>query len=283
MQQLLHVEASNKSLPGAFWQDYADCASATNMPVHAIRAYDNARKTPDGLPANEQNIQLEKIARERIKPVSGTAPYSAKEAWHQEKIAGGIRFTGTVCGESFLNRATSSVKLADIANGMCLVTINSDQYPSRYGPSSASILLLTQIARQGESLEAFAQRVLVAQQLLKDPLHPEKASVTGVPCPVANCLSFDIVTNKLYKAEGGAHLLAVFFQSDQPDFPGLRLETPQPKAANPLGQPLAPEPTLQRYNGTLYTFVSLDANHDIYLRSRADLDQLLKSLIVDSK
>lgn len=284
MQQLLHVEASNKSLPGAFWQDYATCASATNMPVHAIRAYDNARKSPDGLPANEQNGgQLEQIARERIKPSSDTAPYPAKEAWHQEKIVGGVRFTSSVCGESFLTRGTSIVKLGDTVNGMCLVTINSEQYPSRYGPSSASILLLTQIARPGESLEAFSKRVLEAQQLLKDPQHPEKASATGVPCPVANCLSFDIVTDKLYKAEGGAHLLAVFFQSDQPAYPGLRLETPQPKAANTTGQPVTPEPTLQRFNGTLYTFVSLDANHDIFPRSRADLDELLKSLIVDSK
>ena len=285
MQQLLHVEASTKSLPGSFWQDYANCANTTNMPVHAIRAYDNARKTPDGLPANEQNSQFEQIARNRIKPSSDTSSYPPKEAWHQEKTVGGVRFTSSVCGESFLTRATSIVKLGDTVNGMCLVTINSEQYPSRYGPSSASILLLTQIARPGESLEAFSQRVLAAQQLLKDPNHPEKASVTGIPCPVANCLAFDIVSDKLYKAEGGAHVLAVFFQSDQPAYPGLRLEIPQPtpKVANTSGQPVTPEPILQRFNGTLYTFVSLDANHDIYPRSRADLDDLLKTLIVDSK
>lgn len=285
MQQLLRVEASTKSLPASFWQDYANCANTTNMPVHAIRAYDNARKSPDGLPVNEQNNQLEQIARNRIKPSSDTASYPPKEAWHPEKTVGGVRFTSSVCGQSFLTRATSIVKLGDTVNGMCLVTINSEQYPSRYGPSSASILLLTQSARPGESLEAFSQRVLEAQQLLKDPHHPEKASITGVPCPVANCLSFDIVSDKLYKAEGGAHVLAVFFQSDQPSYPGLRLETPQPmpKVSSTSGQPVTPEPTLQRFNGTLYTFVSLDANHDIYPRSRADLDDLLKSLIVDSK
>ncbi len=285
MQQLLNVENSTKPLPGAFWQDYADCASATNMPVHVIRAFDNARKTPDGLPANEQNGQLEQIARNRTKPSTDTASYPAKEAWHQEKTVGGVRFTSSVCGESFLTPATTSVKLGDTANGMCLVTINSEQYPSRYGPSSASILLLTQTARSGESLEAFSQRVLEAQHLLKDPRHPDKASVTGVPCPVATCLSFEIVTDKVYKEEGGAHLLAVFFQSDQPAYPGLCLEIPQPmqKVSNTSGQPVTPEPILQRLNGTLYTFVSLDANHDIYPRSRTDFDDLLKSLVVDSK
>ncbi len=283
MQQLLYVEASNKSLPGAFWQDYAICAIATNMPVHALRAYDNARKSPGGLPANEQNNQLEQIARNRTKPSSDTGTYPTKEAWHQEKIAGGFRFTSSVCGESFLARATSTVKPGDAANGVCLVTINSEQYPSRYGPSSASILLLTQIARPGESLDAFSKRVLEAQQLLKDPKHPEKAAVTGVPCPVATCLAFEIATDKLYKEEGGAHVLAVFFQSDQPAYPGLRLETPQPKAANPSDQPVTPEPTLQRFNGTLYTFVSLDANHDIYPRARPGLDELLKSMVIDSK
>jgi hypothetical protein len=99
---------------------------------------------------------------------------------------------------------------------------------------------------------------------------------------VAICLSSEIITNKLYKSAGGAHLLAVFFQSAQPADPGLRFETPQPlpKASNNSTQP---EETPQRFDGTLYTFVTLDANQDIYPRARADFDDLLKSIVADSK
>jgi hypothetical protein len=40
---------------------------------------------------------------------------------------------------------------------------------------------------------------------------------------------------------------------------------------------------LQRFSGPLYTFVALDANQDIYPHARADLDNLLESLVIDSK
>jgi hypothetical protein len=122
---------------------------------------------------------------------------------------------------------------------------------------------------------------------LKDQGQADRTPLAGIQCPVATCLSFEIITNKLYKAEGGAHLLAVFFQSEQHAYPGLRFETPQPlpKVSNNSGQPafFRPEGTLQRFNGTLYMFVTLDANQDIYTRSRADFDDLLKSIVVDSK
>jgi hypothetical protein len=288
MQRLLHVETSSASLPGAFWEDYANCAGVTNMPVHAIRAYDMARKAADGPPVDDQ---LEQLARNRIKPSSITDSYPVRQAWHSEKIAGGNRFTSALCGESFATRSTSHLTVGDVSHATCAVTIDSEDYPSRYGPSTASLLFLTQAAKPGESLEAFSQRVLEAftQRKVKDPRQADKTPLTGIQCPVATCLSFEIVTNKLYKAEGGAHLLAVFFQSEQPAYPGLRFETPQPPPKSPSTarsrepSPFRTDEVLQRFNGTLYSFVTLDANQDIYPRARADFDELLKSLVIDSK
>jgi hypothetical protein len=286
MQQLLRVETSYPSVPGAFWQDYANCAGVTNMPVHAVRAYDKARKDTDGLPIDDQ---LEQIARNRIKPSDLTASYPSRQVWYEERTNGRVRTTSTVCGESFSARQTFRLNVRDVAYGTCLVTIDTEQYPSRYGPSSASMLLGTQAANQGESLEAFSKRTFEAfsKGMLKDPNRTNKTPLAGIQCPVATCLSFEVITDKLYKAEGGAHLLAVFFQSDLPAYPGLRFETPQPlpKISDKSGQPgfFRPAETLQRFNGTLYSFVTLDANLDIYPRSRADFDDLLKSLVVDSK
>jgi hypothetical protein len=283
MQLLLRVETSSNPPTGDFWQDYAICAGIANMPVHAVRAYDKARKSPDAPPIDDQ---LEQIARDRIKPGSITSSYPTKQAWREEKIPGGTRFTSSLCGISFATRVTShlNVNLSDVAHGTCPVTLKTDQYPSRFGPSSASLLLVTQAARLGESLEAFSQRILetFSQGLLKNPREANRTPLVGFQCPVAICLSSEIITNKLYKSEGGAHLLAVFFQSGQPADPGLRFETPQPlpKVANSSAQP---EETPQRFDGTLYTFVTLDANQDTYPRARPDFDGLLKSLVVDSK
>jgi hypothetical protein len=278
MQQLLRVETSSTSLPGAFWLDYANCASVTSMPVHAVRAYDNAKSAADGTP---NDAQLEQIARNRLKRSDPTASYPAKQVWYAQQTGDRVRFTSNICGESFTAKANSPVSINDVSKGSCTVTITSEKYPTRDGSATATLLVLTQTPHEAESLEAYSQR------MLKDPRYAGKTPLTGVPCPVATCLTFEIITDKLYKSEGGGHLLAVFFQSEQPDYPGLRIETPQPlpKAPSGSGQPafFTSNETLQRFNGTLYTFVALDANQDIYARSRAEFDDLLKSLLVDSK
>jgi hypothetical protein len=285
MQLLLRVETSSTSLPGAFWQGYATCAALTNMPMHAVRAYDNAHKAAGGSPIDEQ---LEQIARGKIKPGSLTESYPAKQAWYPERTGSGNRVTSSLCGESFTTNPGSHLNLRDARFGTCLVTIDTDTYPSRYGPSSASLLLGAQAAKPGESLDAFSQRTLAAfvKGIANGPGHASQTPLAGIRCPVATCLSFEIITDKLYRPEGGAHLLAVFFQSDQPAYPSLRFETPQPpKASNNSTAPPYPQPeqTMQRCDGTLYMFVTLDANLDIYPRARADFDALLKSLVIDSK
>jgi hypothetical protein len=45
----------------------------------------------------------------------------------------------------------------------------------------------------------------------------------------------------------------------------------------------APDNTQQRFEGTIYTFLALDANEDIYVPSRADFDALVQSMVIDSK
>jgi hypothetical protein len=278
MRQLLRVETSSTSLPGAFWQDYANCAGVTSMPVHAVRAYDNAKHAADGTPVDGQ---LEQIARNRLKRSDPAASYPGKQVWYAQQTGDRVRFTSNICGESFTTKGTAPVNINDVSNGSCTVIVTSEKYPTRDGYATASLLVLTQMPREAESLEAYSQR------MLNNPRYANRTPLTGVPCPVATCLAFEIITDKLYKSEGGAHLIAVFFQSDQPAYPGLRFETPLPLPKAPSGsnQPtfFTSEATLQRFNGPLYTFVALDANQDIYPRSRPEFDDLIRSLVVDSK
>ena len=81
--------------------------------------------------------------------------------------------------------------------------------------------------------------------------------------------------------------MLLFFASEPPQYPGLKLEKPialpkpEPKSSGPAFY--RPQETLQRLPGTRYFVIILDANQDIYKPSRADFDDLLKSLVVDSK
>jgi hypothetical protein len=277
MQLLLKVEGSSEKLTHDFWQDYANCSSVTNMPVHTVRAYDNARSLGDG---SSVDSQMEQIARSRIEPSDPTKNYGAKEAWYADQYSGNVRFTSRVCGESFTAKPTAHVNIGDVAHGSCTVTIETDPYLNRHGSSTATLLLLTQAAAPGESLAQYSRK------LLNDPRYANKSPIQ-IQCPVHDCVAYEIITDNLYSTEGGAHLLALIFQSDQPTYPGLRFEEPQPLPTQPSS---SNEPTffttgksLQRFHGTLFTFIALDANQDIYPHARVDFDNLLKSLVVDSK
>ena len=278
MQNFLHVETLAVTLPRAFWQDYANCATVANMPVRAVRAYDNAHKISSG---PETDGQLEQLARNRIKTASITATYPARQIWSAEKVNGdGVRFISYVCGESFVTKESNPVDIPDVANGSCAVTISTEKYPVSHGGTSASFLILSQATKPAETLEAFSQR------FLSNPKYSGKTPASGIPCPAKDCLSFEIITDKLYKSEGGAHLLAIFFRSEQPDYPGLRYETPQPlPTTDKNGQPVffrAAE-ALQRFPGNRYFFIALDSNQEIYSRARAEFDDFLKSLVIDSR
>jgi hypothetical protein len=185
-----------------------------------------------------------------------------------------------VCGEAFDSKADSQVSISDVTKGTCVITISSGEYPTRDGKSSPTLLLLTQPSKAGETLEDFVHG------FTNSPRYAGAKPIQGLPCPVKACLAFEIVTDKLYGEEGGAHLLVVAFASEQPDYPGLRLERPStlPKPQkSDAPQILRPGEVLRRFDGTLYTFAALDANADIYSRSRADFEDLLKSMVVDSK
>jgi hypothetical protein len=277
MKNLLRVETLSIPLPGAFWQDYANCAGVTDMPIHAIRAYDNARKSADELPID---AQLEQIARNRIKSSSATASYPAKQVWYTEKTGDRVRFTSTVCGESFEAKIDSPIELSDITNGSCLATVRSGVYPIDHGNSASLILILTESAKHGETLESYAHNTLAV------PRYSSAKPITGLPCPVSKCLTFDIHNRDMDPNEGGDHMLAVFLASEQPDYPGFRLEHPHPlPKPDTSEQPqfLRPADTLRRFDGTLFTVVLLDASEEIHRQARNDFENVLKSLVIDSK
>ena len=277
MELLLGVEASSRTLPRNFWQDYASCSSVTNMPVHTVRAYDNARKLGDGTSVDSQ---MEQIARKHLQESDSAKTYPAKQVWYANQRGDSVRFVSNVCGESFATKPTAHVDVRDVAKGSCTITIETDAYPNRHGKSTATLLLLTQAAAQGETLEAYSEK------LLSSPRYADKKPVQ-LQCPVSRCIAYEIVTNKLYGSEGGGHLLALFYESDQPVYPGLRFEEPQPLPTQPSPgkEPVFyhRDEALQRFRGTLFTFIALDANRDIFPRAHVDFESLVSSLVVDSK
>ena len=278
MQHLLDVEAANQKLPGDFWQDYANCASVTFMPAHAVRAYDLA----DAANGGPVDAQLEQIARNRIKASSNTGVYTDRQAWSEIETGKKVRFASTLCGISFESPADDAVNMGSkIENGSCYAGVETARYKSRTQPVSATIALHSEAATPGQTLASFARNYL------DKPDFASTKTTAGLPCPAKECLAYELITDKVYYLQGGAHILLLFFASEPPRYPGLKLERPialpkpDPKSSGPAFY--RPEETLQRLPGTRYFVIILDANQDIYKSSRADFDTLLQTIVVDSR
>lgn len=278
MKHLLQDEGAHEHLPAAFWRDYMLCAQVAFMPAHALRAYDIMTKLGS---VTSEDTGLAQANRQRFTLSSTLATYPKKEVWEAEGVGDRVRFTSTVCGESFLVKPTAQIDIMDVTKGTCVATITPAKYPTRHGESSPSLLVFTQAAKPGQTLDTFLHG------LLANPKYASAKPIEGIACPVANCLAYEIITDKLYSKEGGAHLLAVAFASEQPAYPGLRFESPRPlpKTGGNSNSPqfFRPDNTQQRFDGTIYTFLALDANEDIYIPSRADFDALVQSMVIDSK
>jgi hypothetical protein len=279
MQHLLNVEAANQKLPGDFWQDYANCASVTFMPAHAVRAYDLA-DAANGRPVDPQ---LEQIARNRIKPSSNANVYTDRQAWSMIETGKTARFTSTLCGVSFESPADDAVNIGSkIENGSCSAAVETPRYKTRTKPVSATIAVHSEAATPGQTLASFAR-----DYLDKPDFASAKTTTTGLPCPVTECLAYELITDKVYYLQGGAHALLLFFASEPPQYPGLKLERPialpkpDPKSTGPAFY--RPDETLRRLSGTRFFVIILDANQDIYKPSRADYETLLQTIVVDSR
>ena len=278
MNQLLGVEASMPKLPGDFWQDYANCASVTFMPAHAVRAYDLADAANNG----PVDAQLEEIARNRIKPSSNSTVYTDKQAWSAIESGKSVHFTSTLCGVSFDSPSDNAVNIGDkIEGGSCYAGVETPRYKTRTKPSSATVSLHSEPAPHNATLASFARAYL------NKPDFAGAKPNSDLPCPVLECLAYDLVTNGIYWLQGGAHAVLVFFASDPPEYPGLRLEHPTalPKPNSKSSGPMfyRPAETLQRLPGTRFFVAILDANADIYTPSLADFETFLKSIVLDSK
>ena len=279
MKQLLAVEASMQKLPGDFWQDYANCASVTFMPAHAIRAYDLADEANGG----PVDPPLEEIARRQIKPTSNTATYKDRQAWSEIEIGKMVRFTSTLCGISFSAPSGAAIQMGStVEHGSCYTGVETPRYKTRTHPSSATMSLHSDPAPPGDTLASFAG------SYMRKPDFAGATNTLGLPCPDKECIAYELISNSIYYLQGGAHVLLAFFASDQPQYPGLKLETPialpKPDPKSSAGPTFyRPEETLQRLPGTRFFVAILDANADIYAPSRADFETFLRSIVLDSK
>ncbi len=271
----LAIEAGHTwdQLPVAFWDDYMECALLTEMPAHALRAISYTKKLH--APETGRRASIIDIIRKRFDAYDPKKQYEPKEVWSIENIGDDTVFTGSLCGVRLRTHGNWEADRVDFSNGSCVANYCTGPYRAITTNLRPCLVLMVQQPKEGESLEEYSKKFLHDGTFEPDPtLH----------CPVAHCIALKGVQPNMYKQDGDGHPRVVFFEREEPEFPGLIFESPQgvpkPDSAGGLKY-YRPTQVQKRIPGKLYYLVLLDAAASIEGPALKDYDFFLQNLTVE--
>ncbi len=273
--EFLSIESSQTwdQLPVAFWEDYINCATIANMPVHTLRAIGYLGKLRAPNPSGFDSAL--DIAHNRIVPFDPKKEYETKEVWSSAAKGEDWDFTSTTCGVHLRTHGDWAINHLAVTKGSCVGYFSTGPYKATVRDLSPSILLLVKQPAENETLQEFSKKFLTDGTF--EPFVP-------VRCPAAACIAMKVVQPGMYEKDGDGHGRVVVFERDQPEFPGLIFEAPVEIPKSEVGKGVTyyrPSQTQQRIPGKLYYLVLLDTASSIEEPAMKDFDFFMQNLTVE--
>jgi len=271
-KEFLAIESSHawEQLPVAFWYDYADCTTIDNLPAHALRAIDHLEKLHAGEPSDFADID-----RERFVPFNPKKNYQPKEVWQAENTGDDTVFTSTMCGVRIRVHSGWQADRLDFTNGTCVALFTTGPYQAATRAMHPSVMVLVQQAGENGTLEDYSKKFETHGSF--EPFAPPQ-------CPAQSCIAVKGVQPGVYKGDGDGRPRLVFFERDEPEFPGLVFESPLelPKPESGSGPAYyRPSQIQQRIPGKLFYVVTLDTASSIEEPALKDFEFFLENLTVE--
>jgi hypothetical protein len=273
--EFLSIENSHvwDQLPAAFWNDYIECASVTNMPAHMLRAADHLEKMH--VVDSEMRTFLANGARKRFDAFDPKKKYEPKDVWEGANPGESPDFTSTMCGVRLRAHGNWEVNQIGLGETGCIANFSTSPYKATTRDLYPSILLLVKQPEENEKLQDFSKRF--TKKGTFESFVPDH-------CPAATCIAMKGVQPGMYKEDGDGHGRIVVFERDQPEFPGLIFETPREMPKSKGGEEVkyySPNQIQQRIPGKLYYLVLLDTAASIEEPAMKDFDFFLANLTVE--
>lgn len=273
-EEFLAVEITHdwQQLPPAFWADYMECATVTNMPAHALRAADHVQQLHA---ATDETTFLAQTAQKHFDPFEPSKNYSPNEIWEGLRTDEDAVLTSTTCGMRIHIHEDWEINQLELNNGSCVANFSLGPYEETRSKKRPSILVMVQRPKPGETLESYSKRFVAKGSF--EPYTPAR-------CPADRCIAVNSIKPGAYGRDGDGHGYMVVFERDQPPFPGLIFESPvqAPTSDSDKGPKYyRPRQTQQRIPGKLYYLVLLDTATSIDEPAMRDFDFFLQNLTVE--
>jgi hypothetical protein len=273
-EEFLSIEEGRawEDLPVAFWDDYIQCATITNMPGHVLRAADHLAKMQ--APVWKRRDAVVAAARDRFVPFDAKKDCAPREVWEGLNFDADTVFTSTMCGVRFKVPSAWSVDQVGFSNDSCVADFLTQFYQGTVSKRRPSVLLLVKQPENHETLEQFSMRF--RHKGTFTPFTPAR-------CPAESCIALQAVQPGMYGGDGDGHGRVVFFERDQPEFPDLPFESPTslPTSGSSEPQVFHPGQIAGRIPGKLYYLVLLDTAASIEGPAMKDYELFLQNLTVE--
>jgi hypothetical protein len=274
-EEFLTIEAGHASdqLPQAFWEDYMECAHVANLPAHLLRANDHLTRLR--APNSEMRTLLVDTTNKRYDPFDPNRVYEPKEVWTSDGQTADPSFTSTSCGARLRVHGDWKINQLALTKGSCVAYFSTGPYQATVHTLHPSVLLLVQRPQTDETLQAFSKKF--QKNGTFEPFVPSH-------CPAETCIALKGLQPGMYGRDGDGHGRILFFERNEPEFPGLLFEAPAefPKSEGGEGTKYyRPSQILQRMPGKLYYVVLLDTAASIEEPAMHDFDFFLQNLTVE--
>ena len=273
--EFLSLEANHPwdQLAPAFWIDYMECASHTNMPAHVLRAVDYLEKLHAGEPSDFATVV--DMNRKRFDPFDPKKAYEPKEIWQGENVGEDTVLTNTTCALRLRVHGSWGIDELEYGKSGCIAVFEIGPYKGANGNISPMLIVAVDAPEENETLQDFAVKYI--GQRTFDPFTPAE-------CPISACIGIKGVQPEQFKENGGEHWQIIAFARDQPEFPGLLFEIPHdlPKPDKSAGITYyRPSQVQQRIPGKLYYLVMLDTASSIEEPALKDYEFFLQNMTVE--
>jgi hypothetical protein len=261
----------------AFWGDYAMACSLTGMIANAQYAAHQSSLTA-GYKTNIET-QVNILAKNLIKSLKSDTTLAAKDLWKMNKDEGAkISFSNFVMGARIAVDSNWHLDLGRYEKRASYATITPGAETSQKGKKiTYSILTFMKLAEKGQTLQQFID-IFTARYSSR------RLANINSPIPDAKVISYEIIEPKVYPENGGAHIYAVAFERDMPQFPGAKLELPFDflNSAEKNGEIhyYTAKDRFSRVNGKIFYLVLLDTCEDINKKSIAVFNDFLTNRFI---
>lgn len=272
MSVFLNIAKEKDVEDGLFWEDYALAAYFSQMLQNALWGLDKA-KTTLGEDSDYEKLFGQKI-RKKFSTPDKNSKIDSKQLWELSKSDSLIDFASYPLGYRVSIPSNWKVYPTPFQKKVGALSIEMEPVKGIKGDVVPSMSIFTYVAEKKENIEDFIKK------FMKPNVDFEKCEL-GLGLNESSYVGSD---SKVYSKEGGAKIILVYFERNEPEYKGIKLEKPH-ESSSPSGEveyySLTKDRIFSRFNGRLFYLILLDCSESVFDRTLPKFNHTLKSLIVE--